>query len=230
MGGVATHGGQNEKPAPTLLTHFAREQSGPAGEQSGTWNPRGRPWIISEADQRGAADHRHRSSSTRSASAPASAASSDRPVLMSPSWCHSLGRTFEPRRTGDQGGPDGRRPQHVAAGGEASVPAVDYELRLRLVRGPSGSGKSTIIYNLAGAIADGNAPPSFKERRLVEAPWALPAGPGRSRALQVNRATFAPRPRGRYCSHCGPHSWTPRQAGWTSSRLPNRPRPIWFFV
>jgi hypothetical protein len=36
----------------------------------------------------------------------------------------------EPRRSGDQRGPNGGRPQHVAAGGQSPVPAVDHELRL----------------------------------------------------------------------------------------------------
>ena len=36
----------------------------------------------------------------------------------------------EPRRSSDQGGPDCWRPQHVAAGGQASIPAIDNELRL----------------------------------------------------------------------------------------------------
>jgi hypothetical protein len=36
----------------------------------------------------------------------------------------------EPRRSGDQRGPYGRRPQHVAPGGQTAVPAVDDELCL----------------------------------------------------------------------------------------------------
>jgi hypothetical protein len=34
----------------------------------------------------------------------------------------------EPGRFGEQGSPDGGRPQHVAAGGQASVPAIDHGL------------------------------------------------------------------------------------------------------
>jgi hypothetical protein len=37
----------------------------------------------------------------------------------------------EPRRPGDQRGPDCWRPQHVTAGGEAPIPAIDDELRLK---------------------------------------------------------------------------------------------------
>jgi hypothetical protein len=37
---------------------------------------------------------------------------------------------IEPRRSGAQRGPDGGRPQHVATGGEALIPAVDDELGL----------------------------------------------------------------------------------------------------
>jgi hypothetical protein len=38
---------------------------------------------------------------------------------------------IQPRRSGDQRSPNGGRPQHVAAGGEASVPAIDDELCLK---------------------------------------------------------------------------------------------------
>jgi hypothetical protein len=41
---------------------------------------------------------------------------------------------IEPRRSGDQRRPNGGRPQHVAAGGEASVPAIDDELCLKARR------------------------------------------------------------------------------------------------
>jgi hypothetical protein len=37
----------------------------------------------------------------------------------------------KPRRPGDQRSPDCWRPQHVAARGQASIPAVDDELRLK---------------------------------------------------------------------------------------------------
>jgi hypothetical protein len=38
---------------------------------------------------------------------------------------------FQPRRSGDQRSPNGGRRQHVAAGGQATVPAVDDELCLQ---------------------------------------------------------------------------------------------------
>jgi hypothetical protein len=38
---------------------------------------------------------------------------------------------IEPRRSGDQRGPNGGRPQHVAAGGQAPIPAVDDERCLK---------------------------------------------------------------------------------------------------
>jgi hypothetical protein len=40
------------------------------------------------------------------------------------------GRIYREWRCGEQRGPDGGRPQHVAAGGQAPIPAVDDELRL----------------------------------------------------------------------------------------------------
>ena len=42
---------------------------------------------------------------------------------------------IEPRRSGDQRSPNGGRPQHVAASGHSSIPAVDDELCLE-ARGP----------------------------------------------------------------------------------------------
>jgi hypothetical protein len=37
----------------------------------------------------------------------------------------------EPWRSGEQRGADGRRPQHVAAGGQAPIPAVDNKFCLK---------------------------------------------------------------------------------------------------
>jgi hypothetical protein len=52
---------------------------------------------------------------------------------------------------------------------EQLLPAL-HDVGVGLLAGPSGVGKSTAVYNLAGAIARGNAPPDFVGRRLIEAP------------------------------------------------------------
>jgi hypothetical protein len=49
----------------------------------------------------------------------------------SPGWAAPWTEDIQPRRSGDQRSPNGGRPQHVAAGGEASVPAIDDELCLK---------------------------------------------------------------------------------------------------
>jgi hypothetical protein len=49
--------------------------------------------------------------------------------------CRGSAHGCEKRRPGDQRGPDRWRPQHVAAIGQAPVPAIDDELRL-FARGP----------------------------------------------------------------------------------------------
>jgi hypothetical protein len=51
-----------------------------------------------------------------------------------PDWCRTPD-SIQPRRSGDQRGPDRRRPQHVAPGRQAPIPAVDDELRIA-GRGP----------------------------------------------------------------------------------------------
>jgi hypothetical protein len=53
----------------------------------------------------------------------------DGPQIDRPARAAARTEDVEPRRPGDQRGPDGRRPQHVAAGGQASVPAIDDQLR-----------------------------------------------------------------------------------------------------
>jgi hypothetical protein len=54
----------------------------------------------------------------------------DAPQVDCPAGAAARAEDIQPRRSSDQRSPNGGRPQHVAAGGEASIPAVDDELRL----------------------------------------------------------------------------------------------------
>jgi hypothetical protein len=49
----------------------------------------------------------------------------DLPQINRPARAAARAEHIEPRRPGDQRGPDGRRPQDVAAGGKLLVPALD---------------------------------------------------------------------------------------------------------
>jgi hypothetical protein len=57
---------------------------------------------------------------------------------------------------------------------EQFLPAL-RDVGVGLLVGLSGVGKSTAIYNLAGAVAEGNAPPDFIDRRLIQAPSLVDA-------------------------------------------------------
>jgi hypothetical protein len=54
----------------------------------------------------------------------------ERPQIDRSACAAARAEDIQPWRSGDERGTDGGRPQHVAAGGQASVPAVDDELRL----------------------------------------------------------------------------------------------------
>jgi Resolvase, N terminal domain len=54
----------------------------------------------------------------------------DAPQVDCPAGAAARAEDIQPRRSSDQRSPNGGRPQHVAAGGEASIPAVDDEFRL----------------------------------------------------------------------------------------------------
>jgi hypothetical protein len=54
----------------------------------------------------------------------------DLPEIDRPARAAAWAEYVEPRRPGDQCGPDRRRPQHVAAGGQLLIPALDDGLGL----------------------------------------------------------------------------------------------------
>jgi hypothetical protein len=68
----------------------------------------------------------------------------------------------EPRRSGDQRGPNGGRPQHLAAGGQSPIPSVDDELRL--------GARSAVGLKLGGAGLDVEASCSDAHRASIGAP------------------------------------------------------------
>jgi hypothetical protein len=114
---------------------------------------------------------------------------------------------IEPRRPGEQCGSDGGRPQHVAASGKASIPAIDDKLRLeargavRLQLGGASLDVEPSCSDAHGASIMGSAgevdPYAFLRPELLHLPqheWrALPARtlgplPGRRQPFPVEFA------------------------------------------
>jgi hypothetical protein len=54
----------------------------------------------------------------------------DAPQVDCPAGAAARAEDIQPRRSSDQRSPNGGRPQHVAAGGQTSIPAINDELRL----------------------------------------------------------------------------------------------------
>jgi hypothetical protein len=104
----------------------------------------------------------------------------DRPEIDCAAGPAARTEDVEPRRSGDQRGADGGRPQHVAAGGLASVPTINDELRLEarsairlepggasLDVGPSCPDAHLASIGAPAAEVDSDDPSNFRRRRLL---------------------------------------------------------------
>ena len=88
----------------------------------------------------------------------------DSPQIDRPAGPAARTEDVQPGRSGDQRGPDGGRPQHVAAGGQTSIPAINDELSLEA--------RGLVRLQLGGAGLDVDSSCPNTHRTSIGAPTA----------------------------------------------------------